>query len=446
MARTLTPKDAHTIMNLLVQEATGQTALTVVDSSTFVSAGETVLGTGIENTLNALSIVIGKTIVAVRPYTAKIALIQEESTGLYTSRLRKISFYDKGAKESGFVNTDAHNRNLYNGYDNNAQGTAPNASLPSMWEQDKPVALEMNFGGSSVWDFEITFYEDQLKAAFRDEEEFIKFWDGIMQQKQNEIEQTKEAFNRMNLLNYMAGVYAMDSKGSKVNLTEAYNTAFGTAYTSAQLRTTYLKSFLEFFVATFKLASDYMTERTAAYHWSPSVTRDGVTYNKILRHTPKADQKVFLYKPLFTQAEAMVMPEIFNPQYLSLENYEGVTYWQSQLNRAAIDVTPAIPNKLDPSAQTAGSEVALDYVVGILFDRDAILTNFQFEGADTTPVEARKKYRNTWYHNMKNAINDFTENAILFYMADPVTDDTDDTDAEPTTNVAPETRTTKSTK
>lgn len=418
MARTLTPMDAHNIMNLLVQEATGQTAIAVVDSSTFVSAGETVLNTGIENTLNALSIVIGKTLVAVRPYSAKIALIQEENTGLYSNRLRKISFYDKGAKEAGFVNTDAHSRNLYNGYDNNAQGTPPAASLPSMWEQDKPVALEMNFGGASVWDFEITFYEDQLKAAFRDEDEFIKFWNGIMTQKQNEIEQTKEAFNRMNLLNYMAGVYDMNNSGSRVNLTAAYNAAFSTSYTSAQLRTTYLKSFLEFFVATFKLASDYMTERTASYHWSPTITRDGVSYSTILRHTPKADQKVFLYKPLFTQAEAIVMPEIFNPQYLALENYEGVTYWQSQNSRASIDVIPAIPDTSDPSEQTAGAEVNLEYVVGILFDRDAILTNFQFEGADTTPVEARKKYRNTWYHNMKNAINDFTENAILFYMAD----------------------------
>lgn len=418
MARTLTPMDAHTIMNLLVQEATGQTGLTVVDSSTFVSAGETVLNTGIENTLNALSIVIGKTIVAVRPYTAKIALIQEENTGLYANRLRKISFYDKGSKEAGWVNTNAHNRNLYEGYDNNAQGTPPAASLPSMWEQDKPVALEMNFGGSSVWDFEITFYEDQLKAAFRDEDEFIKFWDGMIQAKYNEIEQTKEAFNRMNLLNYMAGVYDMNNSGSRVNLTAAYNAAFGTSYTTAQLQTTYLKSFLEFFVATFKLASDYMTERTAAYHWSPTVVRDGVTYSTILRHTPKKDQKVFLYKPLFTQAESMVLPEIFNPQYLDLENYEGVTYWQSQQNRASINVTPAIPDTSDPTEQTAGSTVNLGYVVGILFDRDAILTNFQFEGADTTPVEARKKYRNTWYHNMKNAINDFTENAILFYMAD----------------------------
>ena len=86
MARLLTPRDAHSIMNLIVKEATGQQAISVIDSSTFVSAGETVLNTGVENTLNALGIVIGKTIIGVRPYSAKIALIQTEDTGLYYNR------------------------------------------------------------------------------------------------------------------------------------------------------------------------------------------------------------------------------------------------------------------------------------------------------------------------------------------------------------------------
>ena len=50
MARTLTPRDCHVLMNLLVKEATGQDAqIQVVDSSTFVSAGEQVLATGTEN-------------------------------------------------------------------------------------------------------------------------------------------------------------------------------------------------------------------------------------------------------------------------------------------------------------------------------------------------------------------------------------------------------------
>ena len=46
MARTYTPLDGYALMSALVREATGQQAATVEDLSSFVSAGETVLATG----------------------------------------------------------------------------------------------------------------------------------------------------------------------------------------------------------------------------------------------------------------------------------------------------------------------------------------------------------------------------------------------------------------
>ena len=60
MARVFTPVDGHVIMNLLYKQATGLDNLSVVDSSSFVSAGETVLNTGMENVLNSLSIVLNE--------------------------------------------------------------------------------------------------------------------------------------------------------------------------------------------------------------------------------------------------------------------------------------------------------------------------------------------------------------------------------------------------
>lgn len=415
MARSFTPHDAHAIMNLLVKQATGQQAITVVDSSTFVSAGETVLAQGVESAMNALSIVLGRTLMAVRPYSAKMKLVQSISTDMYTSRFRKISFYARESVESGWLNTDAHDKNLYNGYDN---GTNGGNSVGNQWEQEKPAMVEVNFGGQSVWDFVVTIYEEQFKAAFRNESEFIALMNGIMASKYNDIEFTKEAFNRMTVLNYMAGLVDLNTTGSVVNLTEVFNTRFGTNYTSAQLRSTYLSQFLALMVEQIKLYSDYLTEPSKMYHQNPTVTRDGVQYDTIIRHTPKNRQKLFMFSPLFTQAEAQVLPYIFNKQYLSIDNYEGVTYWQNQQNRAAINVTPSIPD-FTTGLQKAGNNVSLDYVVGFLFDEDAVLTDFQFEGADTTAKEARKKYRNTWFHNSKNAINDFTENAIIFIMKDP---------------------------
>jgi hypothetical protein len=115
----------------------------------------------------------------------------------------------------------------------------------------------------------------------------------------------------------------------------------------------------------------------------------------------------------------MVMPEIFNPQYLDIKNYEGVQFWQNENDPAAVDVIPSIPNIGSPSSgQTYGTEVELPYVVGILYDADAMMVDYQMERSDVTPLEARKGYRNIWWSFSKNSINDFTENGVLLYMQD----------------------------
>lgn len=420
MARSLTTRDIHALMNALVKEATGQqNTLQVVNSSTFISAGEQVLATGTENVLNSLSLVLGRTLVAVRPYNAKFNMINAIDTGAYTHRLRKVSFYSRNAKPSGDWNTQLYT-NLKGGYTNGqnvVDGTAQ--STKSQWEQNPAVVLELNFAGSSTWEDSTTVYEDQLKQAFRSEEAFGQFVAGIMTEKANDIESQKEAYNRMVLLNFIAGVVDMESTGSVVNLTYEYNQKFGTNYTSAQLRSTYIESFLKFFAGRLKVDARKMTNRSLKYHWSPAKVVDDVPHY-LLRHTPFDRQRLLLHSPLITEAESYVFPTIFNPELLKIENYEGVDYWQNEANPASIDVVPAIPNKTTPAnGQVAGDEVKIDYLVGILYDEDAIMTDYQLESSLSTPVEARKRYRNIWWTFARNGINDFTENAIVYYMADP---------------------------
>lgn len=431
MARAYTPVDAHALMNLLVKQATGQQAVTVTDTSSFVSAGELVMGTGTENVLNALSIIIGRTFVAVRPYDAKLTVFNAINTAMYTNRMRKISFYAKDAQAAGFVNTNLFT-NLKNGYTNGQNTQASPNSTKSMWEQNQGVPLQMSFGGSSVFQDSITVYEDALKVAFRGEDEFMQFVGGIMTERENDIESQKEAFNRMTMLNAIASRVDMTNDGyipnGAINLTAAFNARFGTNYSSSDLRSVYLKDFLPFLVSTIKQYSNLMEHRTKAFHWSPAKTIDGVSYT-LLRHTPKNKQKLLLYRPLIIEAESEVLPEIFHDGLLRIENYEGVDYWQgltgTLTNNPAINVTPAVPDADSTSStfgtQIQGSTVALDYVVGFLFDEDAIMTDFQLDRTDTSPLEARKHYRNVWFSFSKNAINDATENGIVFYMADPAT-------------------------
>ena len=420
MARALTPIDGCAIMTQVVRQATGQDSFGVVNSSNFVSAGETVLATGMENVYNAVNTVLNRLVVAVRAYPGKFITVQAANSGVYSNRMRKISFYSKDPLESGYFNTD-QNVNLAEGY---TSGDNSGASTKSQWEQHQAMPLEMNFAGSTTWQNCITEYEKQVKMAFRGPDEWTAFVAGYLTEHANDVTSQREAWARMAVVSKIANIYdnAVNNgiaTESAVNLTAKFNAYFGTSYTSAQLLSTYLKEFTEFAVATIKEYSDRLTDRSARFHDPMTKTVGGVNYH-ILRHTPKEDQRLILYGPLMKKVEALVMPEVFGPKYLELgENYESVNYWQANdgTNEMGINYTTGTYDHVT-GLQIAGNNVQLDYVVGLLFDRDALLTDMQLEVAHTTNIEARKGYRNTWLTFEKGIVLDQTENAILFYMKD----------------------------
>ena len=288
-----------------------------------------------------------------------------------------------------------------------------------MWLQSTPVVYQAWFGGAIEWQYPYTLYENALKSAFRSGQEWADFLNGFLVSCANDIETEKEAFSRLVVLNMIAGVadLSADMPLSFRNLTTEFNTKFNTSYTTAQLLTTYFSEFLAFFVATVKTDSDMLENRSTLYHWSPTKTVNGVSY-VLPRQTKKADQRMMMISRFWNDAEAMVLPAIFNDQYLKLDNFEKIDYWQNINDPMAISVTPAIPDTSDPSAQTAGAAVSLSTVLGVLYDRDAMMVDFHLEDVTSTPLEARKHYRTIWNTINKNPLNDFTENCIVYYMAD----------------------------
>lgn len=421
MARTLTPRDAHALVNLINAELTGQDAtLTQVTTDNFVSVGETIMSYPTENVYNALSMVLLRTLIAARSVDEDLVIMNAIDTGMYSSRLRKVSYLSRWAKASGDFNTQLFT-NLAAGFTNGQNPDSNNVpqSTKSQWEQCPVVPIELNFGGSSVWEHGLTWYKDQAKNAFADEASFNRFWEGALIENANDIKREKSAYRRAILLNFIAGLYDLSAQGTKViNLTAAYNAKYSTSYTTAQLKTTYYKEFLAFFVATFKTVSRNMEKSSINYHVNISKTINGETYN-LLRHTPRSRQRVILYEPMFIDAQANVLPEIFNPQYLDIDTqYEGLLWWQNENDPEAISVVPSIPDFANTGTQITGTAVALKHVVGLIYDEDALMSNFQLDDVNTTPLEARKRFRNTWYSMARGGINDFTEKATLFIMKD----------------------------
>ena len=423
MARRLNATDAYLIMQNLVKQATGETTtIAEGDVSAYISAGEKVLATGFENTLEALSIVLGRTLIAVRPYKARASVIRAANFDEYKTRMRKISYYSDKALPTGAWNTQVYTKNLLTGRDNTDGGDGYAAG--SMWEQHPVIPLEMNFGGFDTWDEAITIYKKQLRLAFRDPAEMAKYANGQMIAKGNDIEMEKEAYDTMTLCGYFASLFDAEkvlSNGMAVNLTAEFNNFYGTAYTTDQLLTTYLRDFTGFFVAFVKTMVDDFARNTLKRHWSPPKQVNGVNHY-LPRHTSRENIKMVMYDPFWKKVEATVFPAVFNDQYLTFDNFESMTYWQSNTpgNQAKIDISPALPDITGTHSGQLykGDRVQLYYVLGAIFDKDACMTNHALDDADASPMEGRKKYYNLWWNFVKQATVDLTEQGCLLYMAD----------------------------
>ena len=404
MANTLTPTDVYAIVNAMSKEMYGvNSTLTAFNTSTFATVGENMLRTGYENTVGALSAVIGKTIIAARPYRGKFRIIMKvpQEYGLIT---RKISFYSTQMEPSTDFNTNLAGTQIIDG-----------ASIDP-WKITKTYPLEINFAGLKVDQKNYTVFRYQLKQAFQSESSFGSFVSGLLIQIANDLEVMMDAENRLQVLNAIGATYNVGAARQKVNLTAAYNAFYGTSKTTADLLGADFESFIKFFVMRLKGDMELMSEYNSLFHIFPAKNDDAGNALTLNRHTPPEARRLLLYMPRIRQAEATIFPSLFNDSYLKLENFEGVEYWQNPNLPENVSVTP---NQLDVSTgqSATGSPVVLDHVLAVLFDRDALATSVHVEDVLTSPVNNKGSYYNVTYHYGKDYQLDQTENMILYYLA-----------------------------
>lgn len=406
MANSLTPQDVYTIVNTVAQQMFGASAIQAVDTTTFTSVGEAMLNKGYENTLNALGYVIGRTYIAVRPYTGSFALINAD-TDTFGGIARKISYFYDAAEASDDWNTNLNAEQLKDG------------KSVDMYSIRKRYPLEMQFNGRKVLQKSYTRFLYQLRGAFKSESDFAQFYEGLAVEVANELEILRETESRITVLNYIGGLYSTGRDAQKVNLTAEFNAKYGTSYTSEELRTTYLSDFTKFFVSKMKYTMELMKTANTVYHLTPKKTNDNGDELQLLRHTPYNLQRLLVSSELFIDAETNVFSSVFNDAYLKLSQAERIAYWQNPQTPGTVQVRPNVLDETTGMSKDAGEAVNIPYVVGVLYDRDALMVAYQVDEVLTTPVNAKGSYYNTVYHWSKDYRNDFTENGVLFYMEDP---------------------------
>lgn len=383
--------NAAVVLNDIVKQATGANALANIDTSNFTSVANAALSVSNDKLLNAITQVLSKTIFSIRPYTRKFkGLYQDEQQ--FGNHVRKLNIADSDwDKDLRYDLVDGQ-------------------SVDDMIVK-KPNVLQMNYYGQNIFSRMVTLFRDQLNIAFSNESEFQRFITMVMTNASDQIEQAHESVARLTLANFIGGKQSGDSN-NVINLLEEYNTLTGGTLKAADIyKADNFVPFVKWAFARIKTVSDYMTERTQKYHVN-------VADHEISRHTPYRMQNLYMLSEFMNETSTMVMGDVFHDDRLELMDYERVSFWQNIDSPDKINVKPAYINKADGTVTVATSNVEMDGVIGVLFDKEAVGITTVNQWSAPTPFNARGGYSNIFWHFNDRYYNDFTENGVVFVIQD----------------------------
>ena len=402
MAIGMTFQDISAVLSEINRAATGLAPPgDIIDTSSFVSVAEAAMRTGYDNLLNAISQVLTRTIFAVRPYRAQMLGLEKDGSA-WGNHVRKINYFD----------TDPIKDTTYSLPDDGKVGTEAGHDSVDPWIVERPKVLQTNYYGQTNYARMYTQGLIQLNSAFQGPDQLAEFWGGMATHMANQIEQDRENLARMLVVNRMAGTPST-SPASVIYLLDEYNAETGLQLTATTVfQPDNFPDFARFAFARINDVSDMLRARTI--NWHQNWGFNGTKYN-FMRHTPYDRQHLYLSSRLQRQISARVLADTFNSGMLQYRDMELIPYWQTPDERETVQVRP-ITSSATGGAQAMTTNVGLANIVGVLFDDDAIGYTPIDSQVLATPVNARSRYVNFWYHYGWRWYNDFTENAVLFLL------------------------------
>jgi hypothetical protein len=382
-------KQIATMINEVTQEITADIPLLTEDLSNVVAVGDALVNVeGLDAYVRALPNRIGRTVFVDRVYAGGAPNILRNSFE-YGSILMKVRGRIPEAEENeawDLVDGQTYEMNIF---------TKPDVSAEFI---NKAVTFEIP----------ISITEKQVKQSFASPAELSAFHSMLY----NEIDKSmtlKLDALIMRAINNMIAETIYDGVGNTytntsvraVNLLKLYNTQYGTSLTQANA--IYDKDFIRYAIFTMAKYRDYMKRATKAFNM------EGFD-----RFTPEEYSKTVLLTD-FAKAAGVFLYDAngqFRTDSLSLGEFETVPFWQGSGTSFAfsdlskIDVTTA-----------SGYTVQTSGVLGVIFDRDAIVVCNEDRYVTTAPFNGRGEFWNSWHKWKCTYGNFFDENCVVFYIA-----------------------------
>lgn len=371
----------YTILNDVVSQGIGSTALGTINEQNLVSLGNVVLSssTNTEAFLNTLVQRIGRTIIRYRKYENKLRglLLNDFEYGSIAQKIR-VNLIDSEADES-FDLQDGQSVDHY--------------------KIAKPEVNQKLFVTRTPYQYKITIQRKHLKEAFLSESAMASFISAVFGEVRNSIDLGLERLGRNAINNMIAESYGASAAAPKqnvVNLGTLYRAINANAPATA-VGLMNDNDFLRFAVSTINERIDMLQEMSVLNMPDASA---------FPTFTPKDRMHVFIMSQFKRRLETVVQYAAFNEMLVDIAGNETLTYLQSAQNPLSVDVTRA----------SDGTQIQVENIVGLVYDRDACGAYKWDEEVATTPVNAAGLYYNVYYHLQQLWFNDLSENFVVFTL------------------------------
>lgn len=366
------------------------------DLANIVDMGKTVLDYTGQSNENFDSFIrkmidqVGKVIFVDRTYTSQAPNILKEGWE-YGSILQKVRCELQDAQDN--ATWDLFNYPKVGG-----------DSYPDPFELSPPDVQAKFYNSKVTYEVPITLTSYQLREAFRSASDMSRFIAMI----ENRIRMKRTLCNDGLIMATIANLIGRRLTGSNTNtvvyLLDDYNATLAQADQLTESAALTDAGFLRYAAATIMKYKKYLAAASLLYNDGSYVT-----------FTPAEKLKFITVADFAKNMETYLYSGTYHDEFVKMEGYEEVAYWQNAQDRMAIDTY--IENTDKTEGADASIEAKNSYVVAVLFDDEAAAVCNQNDRV-TSIYNPRGEYTNYFYKWDALYMVDTLENAVVFALTD----------------------------
>ena len=271
----------------------------------------------------------------------------------------------------------------------------------NQFEFNPPDVTQKFYNSKTAWQIDCSFTEVQLKESFTSAAAMNKFMSMIENRINTSMTIYIDSLVMRTINNFIAEKLYLSN--GVIDLLAEYNAGLAEPITAAAAMRS--KEFLRFAALTISLCVDRFRAPSANFNYVGD-DDSNITF------TPREFAHLVLHTDLAKAMEVYLQSDTYHDELVRIGEYETIPYWQIQGDKYQLANTSRINVKL---ASDNTHTVNRNYVVGVLFDRDAIAVCNE-NRRTTNSYNANGEYFNNFYKIDTSFLNDLAENGLVFVL------------------------------